>query len=147
LEIREAGVLTKRLYNMSRDNRGRRGRGGRGYRGGRGRGRIQGTKSTSTSSPRLELKFYPHGIGRDRQTVTYDTVKDHIVQFVQKTYDNGQDIAISLRDLTIKDLSTLIPVRGQASDTEAKIQANIQAGMDILFQAELVRYLDRKATL
>jgi hypothetical protein len=64
------------------------------------------------------MKFFPHGIGRERQTVTYDTVKDNIVQFVQKTYNNGQDIAISLRDLTIKDLSTLQPVRGQAGISE-----------------------------
>jgi hypothetical protein len=93
------------------------------------------------------MKFFPHGIGRDRQTVTYDTVKDHIVQFVQKTYENGQDIAISLRDLNKKDLSALLPSRGQASSTNAAIQANEQAGMDILYQAELERYLDRKATL
>jgi hypothetical protein len=93
------------------------------------------------------MKFFPHGIGSDRQTVTYDTVKDHIVQFVQKTYKNGQDIAISLRDLNKKDLSALLPSRGQASSTDAAIQANKQAGMDILYQAELERYLDRKATL
>jgi hypothetical protein len=102
----------------------------------------------STSSTKLEMKFFPHGIGRDRQTVTYDTAKDSIVQFVQKTYNNGQDIAISLRDLTIKDLSTLQPVRGQASSSEdAAKKANEQAGMDILYQAELERYLDRKTSL
>jgi hypothetical protein len=132
---------------MSRDNIGGRGRGGRGFRGGRGRGRFQGNKSMSTRSTRLVMKFFPHGIGRDRQTVTYDTVKDNIVQFVQKTYNNGQDIAISLRDLTIKDFSPLQPVRGQALSADAAKKANEQAGMDILYQAELERYLDRKASL
>ena len=82
---------------MSRDNGRGQGQGGQGYRG--GQGRFQGNKSKSTGSKTLEMKFFPHGIGRDRQTVTYDTVKDHIVQYVQKTYNNGQDIAISLRDL------------------------------------------------
>ena len=140
-------MLTQKLYKMSRDYRGERDRGGRGYRGGRGRGRFQGTKPTSSNSAKLEMKFFPHGIGRDRQTVTYDTVKDPIVQFVQKTYNNGQDIAISLRDLAIKDLSPLQPIRGQATSTDAAIQANDQAGMNILYQAELERYLDRKASL
>ena len=65
----------------------------------------------------------------------------------KKSYNNGQDIAKSLRDLAIKDLSPLLPIRGQASSTDATIQANEQAGMDILYQAELERYLDRKATL
>ena len=58
---------------MGRDNRGGRGRnGGRGYHGGRGTGRYQGTRTFNTSS-KLEMKFYPHGIGRERQTVTYYT--------------------------------------------------------------------------
>ena len=83
------------------------------------------------------MKFFPHGIGRDRQTVTYDTVKDHIVQYVQKTYNQGQDIAISLRDLAIKDLDPQQPRRGQATSTDAAEKTNEQAGMDILYQAEL----------
>jgi hypothetical protein len=94
---------------MSRDNRGGgRGRTGRGfYRGGRGRGRFKSKKPRSQTSKQLEMKFFPHGIGRDKQTVTYDTVKEHIVQYVQKTYKNGQDVAVSLRDLVIKDLRSM----------------------------------------
>ena len=130
-----------------RENSGGQSRGGQGYRGGRGRGRFQGGKLKGTSSKQLEMKFFPHGIGRDRQTVTYDTVKDHIVQYVQKTYNQGQDIAISLRDLAIKDLDPQQPRRGQATSTDAADKTNEQAGMDILYQAELERYLDRKATL
>jgi hypothetical protein len=134
---------------MSSENRSGRGRNGRGYRGGRGRGRFRGgdNKARSPISKQLEMKLFLHGIGRDKQTVTYNTVKDHIVQYVQKTYDNGQDIAISLRDLFKKDLSTLAPIRGQATATDPAVRANEQAGMDILYQAELERYLDRTDTL
>ena len=91
----------------NRDSRGR-GRGGRG----RGRGRFQsrgGGISSTASTKQKEIKFFPHGAGRDQQTVTYDTVKDHIVSYVQKTYKNGQDIAVSLRDLEEIDLSILHP--------------------------------------
>ena len=108
---------------MGRDNRGGRGQnGGRGYRGGRGTGRYQGTRTFNTSS-KLEMKLlYPHGIGIERQTVTYDTVKDHLVQTVQKNFIHGQDIAISLRDLQVKDLSKLKPVRldSTASDDASR---------------------------
>ncbi len=98
---------------MGRDNRGGRGRGGRGFRGGQGRGKSQGEKTKSLSSKQLKMKFFSHRNGRERQAVTYDTtVKDHIVQYVQKTYKNGQDIAASLRDLVIKDLNPLSPTRG-----------------------------------
>jgi hypothetical protein len=56
------------------------------------------------NSKQLEIKFFPHGIGRETQTVTYHTVKDHILQFVQKTYKHGQAIAVSLRNLKQNDL-------------------------------------------
>jgi hypothetical protein len=41
------------------------------------------------------MKFVPHGIGKDRQTVTYQTVKDYIIQLVQKSFRNGKDVADS----------------------------------------------------
>ena len=133
-----------------RDNERGRGRGGRGYRGGRGRGRSTGRRQQGRGTPpkkQLEMKFFPHGIGRETQTVTYDTVKEHIVQFVQKTYKNGQDIAVSLRDLKVKDLEPLAPIRGVSEkDQQADKEAD-QKGMDIQFQAELERYLERKDTL
>ena len=135
---------------MGRDYiRGGRGREGRGYRGGRGSGRFQGRRSwsTPTSSKQPEMKFYPHGIGRERQAVTYDTVKDHIVSYVQKTYKNGQDTAVSLRDLRKKDLNLLQPKRGASVEADSTEQQQEQAGMDIMYQAELERYLDRKDTL
>ncbi len=93
------------------------------------------------------MKFYPHGIGRDRQAVTYDTVKDHIVQQIQKNYKNGQDAGVSIRDLVVKDLTPYAPTRGTAADTDAADNVKQQAGMDILYQAELERYLERKDTL
>jgi hypothetical protein len=34
-------------------------------------------------------KFVPHGIGKDRQTLTYQTVKEYIIQLVQKSFRNG----------------------------------------------------------
>ena len=51
-----------------------------------------------------EMKFYPHTVGSQQQSVTYDTVKDHIVQYVQKTYKNGIDIAESLEKESFKNL-------------------------------------------
>ena len=37
--------------------------------------------------------------------MTYATVKDAIVQYVQKGFRQGHDIAVSLRDLKKKDLN------------------------------------------
>jgi hypothetical protein len=121
-----------------RDTRGGRGRTGSGFRQGRGRGRFQGRQGRSTNSKQLEIKF---------QTVTYDTVKDDIVQYMQKTYKHGQNIAVSLRDLKQNALQSLVPTRGQSTGTDPVVNSNEQAGMDIMYQAERERYLEQKDTL
>jgi hypothetical protein len=131
-------MLNKQNYpvNMGRDYvRGGRGQEGQGYRGGRGNGRFSGRfqgkrswNSTSSSTKQPEMKFFPHGIGRGQQAVSYDTVKDHIVQYVQKTYRNGQDDAVSIRNLVVMDLTPHKPTRGISRDVDATANLKAQAG-------------------
>jgi hypothetical protein len=58
-----------------------------------------------------------------------------------------QDIAVSLRDIQIMTLQSLVPTRVQSTETEPVANINEQAGMDIMYQAELERYLERKDIL
>ena len=97
---------------MGRDNKGR-GHGGRG----RGRGKSSGRRDTNTKP--AEMKFLPHTTGANKLIATYETVKTHIEQYVQKTYKHGQDIAESLRELRRKDLSGVMPVRQMSTYVEA----------------------------
>jgi hypothetical protein len=129
-----------------RDCRGGRGRSGRTFCGGCGRERFQG-RGRSTTSEQLDIKVFPHGIERDTQTVACDTVKDHIEKHAQNTYKHGQDTAASLRDLEKKDLSSLMPKRGQSAETDPAANENKQAGMDTMCQAELKRCLEQKDAL
>jgi Tfp pilus assembly PilM family ATPase len=55
------------------------------------------------------MKFVPHGIGKERQTVTYQMVKEYIIQLVQKTYKNGKDVADSLRKMEKIDMTLNMP--------------------------------------
>ena len=133
---------------MGRDFSRGGGRGRSSRNQGRGRGRFpryQSNKSYNTKQP--EMKFYPHGMGREQQTVTYDTVKDHIIQHVQKTYKNGHDIATSLRDLTKLDLDKEKPKRRISGNTEDDKKKIEQDGHDIMYQAEITRFLERKELL
>jgi hypothetical protein len=46
------------------------------------------------------MKFIPHGIGKEVwQTATYQTVKDYIIQLVQKSFRNGKDVADFIRKM------------------------------------------------
>ena len=67
-------------------------------RKGCGRGSNQRRGSQNKKNNTTELKFYPHQMGR-QQGVTYDTVKDHILQTIQKTNNLGKEVATSLRDV------------------------------------------------
>jgi hypothetical protein len=68
--------------------RGRDGSRGRG-RGGQGRGSQDNRPKTNTASSKApKMNFIPHGIGKEVwQTATYQTVKDYIIQLVQKSLE------------------------------------------------------------
>ena len=131
------------------NNGGCRGRHGRNNdRGGRGRGRNHGRTNNNWNYDKSpEMKFYPHGSGKKGQTVTFATVKDHIVSYVQQTYRHGKDIGRSLRDLTKVDLSGDRPTHIlsiQPNEDAKKIE---QDGLDIIFQTTIKQFLDREQTL
>jgi hypothetical protein len=92
------------ISNMGREvtyRGGGRGRSSSGRSGNnRGRGSRDGKPKGNTGSNKApEMKFVPHGIGKERQTVTYQMVKEYIIQLVQKSFRNGKDVADSLRKM------------------------------------------------
>ena len=96
------------------------------------------------------MKFLPHTTGTNKLMATYETVKMHIDQYVQKTYKQGQDIAESLRELKKKDLSGVMPVRQMSTYVkvdEERLRKIEQEGYDVLYTAEVQNYMDRKNTL
>ena len=96
------------------------------------------------------MKFLPHTTGTNKLMATYETVKTHIEQYIQKTYKHGQDIAESLRELQKKDLSGVTPVRQMSTYVkvdEERLRKIEQEGYDVLYTAEVQNYMDRKNTL
>ena len=93
-----------------------------------------------------DLKFAPH-VQSKAQTATYASVKDAIVQYILKTFKDGNDVAQSIKDGKLFDLSKEEPTRtmSQAIDTDAA--AIEQVGLDIKYQEELRRFLDRRDNL
>ena len=91
---------------MRNPGRGRRGRSGRGRSG---RGKYTRTNSFrrrnnnfSNSSQTKEYKFHPHTQGK-QQYASYASIKEIIIQNIQRSWEGGYDIAKSLRDLIIMD--------------------------------------------
>jgi hypothetical protein len=127
-----------------------RGRGrfqGRG--GGRGGGRrFQGPRggARSASTTPKAILFAPQSQGQTN-TATYATVKDAVVQQVQKTFKDGHDVGKSLESGVMVDLTTHMPKR-LLSDNADKEKAEIeQKGLDILYDAQIKRFFDREDSL
>ena len=79
--------------------------------------------------------------------MTYSSVKESLVQYVQRTYKWGQDIAKSLRDETVINLDPMAPVRKFSSETDAEKKRLDQEGLDLLYIAEVSRFIERKEAL
>jgi hypothetical protein len=89
----------------------------------RGKGNQDGKPRNNTGSNKtLEMKLVPHGIGKDRQTVTYQTVKDYIIQLVQKSFRNGKDVADSLRRMEKIDMTKNVPIRKISRERQGLIK-------------------------
>ena len=123
------------------------GRGGRGGRGGRSSGGRGGRGDGRRPWRQSELKFHPHGVGTDRQTVTFGKVKERIVMKVQKDYEYGQDIAESLREMEMVDLSSVRPTIQDPTEVEPAKRAREERMLDIIYREEMSIYLKRVAAL
>ena len=136
---------------MARDQQGRgQGRfgGRRGGRAGRGGGRgHQGPRGNYTPAAKQQEKiFAPHVQGK-AQAATYATVKDAIIQYIQKNYRDGNDVAQSLKDGKAYDLSSEQPERQLSENEVIADAAREQAGLDIKYQEELRQFVIRKDNL
>ena len=77
----------------------------------------------------------------------YASVKEMLIQNIQKSWDSGYDIAISLKDLIKLDLTGEEPSRSESNKTNADEKAQEQACFDIKYQEEMQIFLERKDIL
>ena len=142
--------------NRSNNNYNRssgRGSGQFNRRNNRGRNSNRGNNNNSHSQS-SEMKFIPHYTGK-QQMVTYDSVKDHIVQQIQKSFKYGNDIAQAIRDMVYEDENNLgggkptrqIVAVPMDKDTRESLHMTLQIeqeGYDIEYKEELRKYNIRK---
>ena len=73
-----------------------------------------------------------------RGHATYAQVKEHIVNFVQKNYRCGLDIAEALEKLEAFDIKGKEPKRKESTETKDEAKRKFeQEGYDVVYKAEL----------
>src|SRR5210317_821031 len=149
--------MSGRGRNNSRDNHfGNRssGRGPRQWHNRRNtRGGHSGRGNNNNNSQSGEMKFVPHYSGK-QQVATYDTVRDHIVQQILRTFKYGNDMAMAIRNMKYDDtnLGGGKPTRQVVEipddiDTRNASHMSLQIekeGFDIEYKEELRKYNLRK---
>ena len=98
-------------------------------------------------SKEKEMKFATQEQMSRGNYATYNTVKDIIVQEVQRKYKFGSDVAKSIRDGQRFDLTSVKPNRQVSAETDSDKKKIEQDGFDIQYQEELRVFLDRKALM
>ena len=88
------------------------------------------------------MKFSPLSQGNTNYA-TYTTVKDALIQQIQKTFKGGQDIAKSLKEMKKFDFTKDEPTREISTETDDKLNELEQTGLDIKYQEKLRRHLDK----
>ena len=68
---------------------------------------------------------------------------ENIIQQVQKSYKDGQYVAVSLRNMAVKDMTSEMPTRSISTNTNADMQKVEQDGFDIVFNAKYMRHMEK----
>ena len=99
------------------------------------RGNNRSTNNNNNNKSDVEIKFAPHH-SRKQQTMTCDSVKDHVIHHMQKTLRNGADVVKSLREnieLDKNDIGDGVPTRKTAT---VPTKGELTDAMRIKFQFE-----------
>ena len=108
--------------------------------------RTNGSRGKSKGREK-EMKFATQSQMSRGNYGTYTSVKDVIVQEVQRKYKHGSDMAKSIQDGKLFDIDSVRPTRILSELDKTDERAIEQAGLDILFQEELRAFIDRKMLL
>jgi hypothetical protein len=104
------------------------------------------TKEQSIQEP--TMKFHPFQPGRPSQRYgSYSKVKEQALLYIQSNFKDGHDIAKSLRDEQLVDLSNEMP-KPQTSTKKDNNQHEAEQKMfDMITKGEVEKYLTRKDNL
>ena len=129
---------------MSERNRNNNYKGSnKGYQGrGKGKNNNHNNNNRNNSKQTKLMKFTPNGQIKGN-THTFASVKEHIVQHIQKTYDKGKDVADSLDNMEKIDLTTFTPERQISAKADKDEKIVDQQGLDMIYKEKLTRYEDR----
>jgi hypothetical protein len=126
--------------SQARGNGGGRGDCSQGRQGCFSRSRFINNKKNKTTI-QIEYKFTPHTTSKIRRA-TFSTVKDHLVNKIQRDFKGGKDIADSLIAMQKVDLSQYMPIMQTSTKKDDTARANEQKQFDMIYRAKIEKFIE-----
>ena len=113
----------------------------------RGRGsKMKGNALQRKTSKKKTLEEYVFYVGTSTQASDYETTAEFLINYVKRTFDRGNDVAETLRNLTKLETETWKPNLKVSTMTDENKREAQNKQFEIEFKAELEEYLMRKRT-
>jgi hypothetical protein len=116
--------------------------GGRGrHQAGRGsfKTKITGTK-TETKKTLTDYNYY---LGSAKQASDYENTTDFLINYIKKTYDDGEDVATALKELKELQTDLWAPTMRISSNPDFNVQAVENEQFKIQYASQYNKYEDR----
>ena len=80
-------------------------------------------KSDKMNKPKRGIADYEFNIGTNKQAAEYEIASEFIINYIKRTFEMGNDIAETLRTLTVQDTDEWMPKlkASKAEDPETKL--------------------------
>ena len=95
-------------------------------------------------TPEKVYKFAPNTGGGKVHYATYASTKEKVIEHAQEKMTNGHDVVKSIKLGHMIDMKAEEPVREKSTETDPIKRADDQKGLDIKYEAELHRHMDRR---
>ena len=119
----------------------------RGRGSARGRGsKMKGNALQRKTSKKKTLEEYVFYVGTSTQASDYETTAEFLINYVKRTFDRGNNVAETLRNLTKLETETWKPNLKVSTMTDENKREAQNKQFEIEFKAELEEYLIRKKT-
>jgi hypothetical protein len=102
--------------------------------------------SNSYTSP-ATMKFALQAAAKENNQTPFSTVKTHILNKIQASYDEGFDVAKSLDEEKLVDIDQEKPKLAVSRETDPTLKAAEEENNKITLQAEMIAFLERKKAL
>ena len=107
------------------------------------RGFNKNFKKNTNNIRKKNIEDYSFYVGTSRQASDFKISSKFIINYIKRTFDRGNDIAESLRTLTLQPTKSWKPKLADSNSTEQKERENENKQNELEFKANLQEYIKR----